>query len=362
LAKNLHKWLILLCLFSLPVFLQAQETPETAPVDTVPEYLKLYKKALTFIDSARYKEAIPVLKKVSKENKDFFMAHTKTAYAFMMLKEYKDAEKAIQKSEMIMPLDFETQKLKGIIFYLSEKYKESKITLDTALMIAKTDKIDDAEFFYYRALLMYKGKSYKPALEACESALDIKPNYPEVAMLKGEIRFAMKDYNHAIKELNEAIKIMTAEKPNYDAYKLRAKSKAEIQDFRGAVVDWNVYIEAFPVEEEALISRAAALININDNTKAIADLDEAIKINKKNPVSYCYRGVAKGGNKSYTEALKDLDYAIKLKFDYGAAYVNRAAIKMALKQKVEACNDLQKADSLGDNMAFKLIEQYCKGR
>lgn len=361
-VKNVHKWLFFLILLVSCHLLKSQEKDGETPVDTVPEYLKLYKKAVTFIDSGKYKDALPVLKKVARENKEFYMAHTKMAYIYLKQKEYKEVEKAVKKSEIIMPLDFETQKIKGISYFLDNKLKESKSALDTAAMIAREDKIDDAELLYYRAQLMVKGKSYKTALEACESALEIKPKYLEVVMLKAEIRFTQKEYNYAIKELNEAIKIMPADKPDYNAYKLRAKTRFELKDFKGAVNDWNVYIEGIPGEEEALISRAASLININDNSKAIADLDEAIKINKKNPVSYCYRGVAKGGNKSYTEGLKDLDYAIKLKFDYGAAYVNRAAIKMALKQKEEACKDLQKADSLGDNMAFKLIEQYCKGR
>jgi hypothetical protein len=77
-------------------------------------------------------------------------------------------------------------------------------------------------------------------------------------------------------------------------------------------------------------------------------------------VSYNYRGVAKGENKQFVEALKDLDYSIKLKYDYAAAFVNRAAIKFASKDKRGACDDLNKADSLGDEMAIKLIETYCK--
>jgi tetratricopeptide (TPR) repeat protein len=172
----------------------------------------------------------------------------------------------------------------------------------------------------------------------------------------------MKDYNHAINELSKATQLMPIERPDYKAYKILAKSKFEVGDFKGAIRDWDVYIDGNPGEEEALISRAAAKINVNDNSGAISDLDEAIKINKKNPVSYCYRGVAKGGNKNYIEAVKDLDYSIKLKFDYAAAYVNRAAIKMANKDKRGACEDLAKADGLGDELALKLIEQYCKSR
>jgi len=123
---------------------------------------------------------------------------------------------------------------------------------------------------------------------------------------------------------------------------------------------WNVYIDGNPGEEEALISRAATKINVKDNTGAIVDLDEAIKLNGKNAVSYCYRGVAKSENKAFQEALKDYDMAIKIKFDYATAYFNRAATKMAIKDKYGACEDLNKADGLGSEQAGRIIDKYCK--
>ena len=354
---NAFKRLVVyLCIsFCTGVFAQ-----EIQKVDSLPEHQKLFAKAAKLIDSARYKEAIPVLKKTLKLKPDYWEALNKMGFAKMKLKDFKEAEKDFEKAELIMPMNFETSKLRGINFYLAENFKQSKIYLDTAVSIARAEKIEDAETSYYRALLMYKGKSYKTALAECDAAVDINPRYIDAMILRGEIRFTMKDYNYAIRELNAAIKAMPAEKPDYHAYQLRAKSKFEVKDFKGAVTDWNVYIDAIPGEEDAIIARAAAKINMNDNSGAIVDLDEAINLNKKNPVSYCYRGVAKGGNKNYTEAMKDLDYAIKLKFDYGAAYVNRASIKMASKDKRGACEDLEKADSLGDELAIKLIQQYCK--
>lgn len=338
-------------------FITAQEVKA---VDSIPPYQTLYNQALKFIDSAKYKDAVPLLKKAIKEKPDYWEAVNKMGFAKMKLEDYKDAEKEFQKAELLMPLNFETSKLRGINFFLWQDYKQSKVYLDTAMSIAKLDKIEDAELAWFRAQLMFKGKSYKTAMGECDAAIEINPKHIDAMVLKGEIRFVTKEYNYAIRELNTAIKAMPAEKPDYRAYQLRAKSKFEVKDFKGAITDWNVYIDANPGEEEALISRAAAKINANDNSSAISDLDEAIKINKKNPVSYCYRGVAKGGNKNFTEALKDLDYAIKLKFDYGAAFVNRASIKMASKDKRGACEDLEKADSLGDELAIKLIQQYCK--
>jgi tetratricopeptide (TPR) repeat protein len=353
--KHFYKFLTLGLLFCI-----FKTTAQKNVVDTIsPQQAQLIKASKLF-DSAKYKEGLVILKKLIKESPDYCEAYLKSAYGKIKLKDYKEAGKDLDKAEHFQPMNFEIAKLKGINFYLSENFKESKTSLDTALSISKFEKIDDAELFYYRALLMFKGKSYKTALEACESALEYNVRYWEVMALKGEIRFTMKDYNYAIKELNDAVKSMPAAKPDYNVYKLRAKSRFEVQDYKGAVSDWNVYIDGIPGEEAAFISRGAAKINMNDNSGAISDLDEAIKLDKKNPISYCYRGVAKGGNKNFTEALKDINYAIKLKFDYGGAYLNRAAIKMASKDKRGACEDLEKADSLGDEMAIKLIQQYCK--
>jgi len=353
---NFHKWLIL----SFIWFLCQQGFSQKSASDSIPEYERLYAQGVQLLDSGKFEEALPLFKKAVKKNSTYWEALTKMAYARIRLKDFKGAAKDLEKAEKIVPFNYDIYKLKGINFYLSDKFSESKLAIDTAVYIAVEEKKEDAELFYYRALLMFKGKSYKGALDACETSLEFNPHYVDAIVLKGEIRFNMKEYNHAIKELSEAIAMMRIESPDYKAYRLRAKSKFEIQDYKGAIHDWDVYTDGNPKDEEALVSRAAAKINVNDNTGAIADLDEAIQLNPKNPVSYCYRGVAKGGNKAYIEGLKDLDYAIKLKFDYPAAYVNRAAIKMASKDKRGACDDLAKADGLGDEMALKLIERYCK--
>lgn len=357
-AFNVCKWCFCLFIWWQNPDLVAQEVKN----DSISEDQQLYLSAVKQIDSSRYKEALVILKQVIKKNPSHLDAWNKTALVKIKLKDYKGAEKDLIKADLLSPMNFETCKLKGINYFLTGKFKEAKVQLDTALFITKEEKIDDAELHFYRASLMFKGKSNKLALEALESATEIDPRYVDAYILKGEIRFSMKDYNYAIKELTEAIRVMSDTKPEYSAYKLRAKAYFEVGDFKSAVKDWNIYIEALNGTEEDLISRGAAKINAGDNSGAIVDLDAAIKLNAKNPVSYCYRGIAKGENKMFNEGLKDLDYAIKLKFDYAAAYVNRAAIKMALKDKRGACEDLTKADGLGDEMALQLVERYCKQR
>lgn len=349
---------LLLCLITvLTLSARAQVMEDTIKLSEEEELLKAASK---LIDSAKYKEAITPLKKAIKVRADFVPAYNKMGFCKYKMNDTKGAFADFDKVLQIDPNNYEAYKYLGIMYFDSKKFKEAKLCFDSSYAIGTSLKIDDAMLCLYRAKLMKAGKSYKEALDMAGNALFIDPKMADAYILKGEVRFERKEYNYAIKELNDGMALIPADKPNYDAYKLRAKAKFEAQDYKGAVTDWSVYVDAFPKEEEALISRAAARINMNDNTNAIVDLDNAIKLNAKNPVSYNYRGAAKGGNKQYVEALKDLDYAIKLKFDYAPAYVNRAAIKFASKDKHGACEDLNKADGLGDQMAYKLIEQYCK--
>lgn len=340
--------------------LLVNEGDSTAAINTEEKHITYYKEGMKLLDSSDYKKAMSSFKKAVKAKRDYFEAYLKLGYCKMKLEDYDGAESEFVKAQETGPNDFETYKLKGINYFLMENYKEAKTCLDSAYTALEVEKVEDAEFFYYRAKLMLKGKSYKTALEACGVALDYNPKYYDAMILKCEIRFTAKEYAYALRELNETIKTLPEKNKDYNLYKLRAKTKFELKDYKGAVSDWNVYIEAMPGEEETYIERAMAKINSNEYTGAIVDLDEAIKLNAKNPVSWCYRGLAKGSNKQIVEGIKDLDQSIKLKFDFSTAYVNRAALKMAAKDKHGACDDLQKADSLGNEMAPQLHEQYCK--
>ncbi len=335
-------------------------TEDTTIVAQKEPYIVAFEAGLKLIDSLDYKKAINEFKKSTKLKPDHFESWLKMGYCKTMLKDYSAADKDYIKAQETGPNDFETMKMIGINFFLWENYKESKVYLDSALFLYKEEKVEDAEYHFYRAKLMYKGKSIKTALDECSIAMELKKNYYDAMILKCELRFAGKEWAYALRELNETIKALPEKLKNYDLYKMRAKTKFEMKDYKGCVQDWSVYIDANSKDEEAYISRAMARINMNDHTNAIVDLDEAIKLNKKNCVSYCYRGLAKGCNKQIVEGIKDLDYSIKLKFDYSTAYVNRASLKMAAKDKRGACDDLQKADSLGNELAPGLYEQYCK--
>ena len=62
----------------------------------------------------------------------------------------------------------------------------------------------------------------------------------------------------------------------------------------------------------------------------------------------------------YTEALSSLDKAIELAPDFAACHRLRGVCFVRLGKKTEACEALNKAKSLGDPVADKLIKENCK--
>lgn len=65
----------------------------------------------------------------------------------------------------------------------------------------------------------------------------------------------------------------------------------------------------------------------NDFEHAIADHDQAIKVDAKNPIAYNNRGNAYGAKREFDRAISDYDQAFKLDPKYAGAVYNRGLAK-----------------------------------
>jgi tetratricopeptide (TPR) repeat protein len=80
--------------------------------------------------------------------------------------------------------------------------------------------------------------------------------------------------------------------------------------------------------------------------KALADHDEAIKIDPKNWVAYNNRGNAYAGKHDYDHAVADYDEAVKLNPKYAEAYYNRGLAKRNKGNTAGADVDIAQAKTL----------------
>lgn len=93
--------------------------------------------------------------------------------------------------------------------------------------------------------------------------------------------------------------------------------------------------------------------------KALADYNEAIRLNPDFVLAYNNRGIVKGMDRDFAGAEEDFTQAIELRPDYADAWYNRGLANHQLGNFSQACDDWKKADELGSPSALKFIQQNC---
>ncbi len=92
--------------------------------------------------------------------------------------------------------------------------------------------------------------------------------------------------------------------------------------------------------------------NLGDNQGAIADQNQAIKLNSDDAVAYYNNGVAKYKLGDNQGAITDFNQAIQINPDYANAYYDRGSAKSNLGDKQGAIKDYNQAIQINPDFAF----------
>ena len=98
--------------------------------------------------------------------------------------------------------------------------------------------------------------------------------------------------------------------------------------------------------------------DLQDYYGAIADYTKAIEIDPNYADTYNNRGVSKRRLQDYTGAIADYTKAIEIDPNYTNAYVYRGISRVNLQDYYGACQDARKAQELGSD-ASPLIKVVC---
>jgi tetratricopeptide (TPR) repeat protein len=166
---------------------------------------------------------------------------------------------------------------------------------------------------------------------------------------QGRRNFDIRNYNRAITDFTEAIKL----NPNlYEAYFQRARVYSELNRYDRAIADYTQVIQLLPNDWGAYNNRGLAYHKKGDYDRAITDYNQAIQMNPNNAAGYHNRGDVYFDKKNWRMAIADYTEAIRINPNYALSYNNRGVAYRNIGEENRAIADFTDALRLNPHSAL----------
>ena len=142
----------------------------------------------------------------------------------------------------------------------------------------------------------------------------------------------------------------------------RARVKADNEDFRGAVSDYNEFYDAMlgQTSAEFYFIRSQAEMQCRMYQQAVNDMNKAVELDPDNVLYWVEKGGVHLRVNQVGEAIKALEKAVGLDPENAPAYRMLGYSQIQNKEKEKGLANLQKAKDLGDEVADGLLQKYNK--
>ncbi len=224
------------------------------------------------------------------------------------------------------------------------------ITLSCGLAVTNARAQD--LYCCYKAFRAERAGDYDLAIDLFSCCLDQEDvsveSLAQTYTGRGITYIAKSDYDQAIRDFNEAIRL----DPNLaDAYYNRGVAHYHKGDYDQALQDYDEAIRLDPNVAEAYLGRGLAHKHKGDNDQAIQDFTTASELGHRVPEVYVNRGdiYLEGGD--YQQAIKDFNQAIFLNPNAAQAYYNRGLARQIMGSSDHAKRDYDRAIDLDPSIA-----------
>jgi len=138
-----------------------------------------------------------------------------------------------------------------------------------------------------------------------------------------------------------------AQKENGQSFYIAGNNKLENGNIEGAIAEFDQAIKLDPKNVKYIDKRAYCRVQIEDYKGAIEDYNLVIDENSNNAPAHISRGTAKKKLKDFSGAIEDYNKALAIDPKNTEALINRGFVKKSLKDEDGACNDWNAAKKLG---------------
>ncbi len=192
--------------------------------------------------------------------------------------------------------------------------------------------------------------NHEAALQDFSKAIEVYPDYVVAIANRGVTYENLGKREEAIADLEKAVSI-NPNRPNPDFIFKTANLRYLLNDFTGAVADYNRLLAMDKLYPRIYSKRAGSEAMMGQAQEALRDAEQALRVDPKDEEAYNNRGLANRVLGKLEEAAVDFTLAINIKKDYSRPYNNRGTIYLAEGQPEKALEDFDKAIELDSHFA-----------
>lgn len=212
-----------------------------------------------------------------------------------------------------------------------------------------------ADPYYFRAMAKFMLDDFKGAEEDASDCLVRNPYYTAAYQLRGAARQNQEKYELAATDYQRSLEFFPEDRITLVNMGI---VNSEMEQYEVAEKFFDVLLRRFPDYTPGYLTRAQMYLELNDTTKAMADLNKAIEIDPYTSQSFSARGLLYFQQKDYNKALADLDEAIRLDPYFNGNYINRGLVKYYLNDLRGAMADYDRVIEMDPN---NLIARFNRG-
>ena len=202
-------------------------------------------------------------------------------------------------------------------------------------------KLDPKNAFVFnnRGNAYFSKKDYDRAIADLDESLRINPNQPFMFNFRGNVYYAKKELDRAIADYDQAIKL----DPNYAfGFLSRGNTYYLKKDYDRAIADYDQAIRISPNLARAYNSRGNVYSSKGEFERAVADFDQVIRL-EPSALAYAGRCLSRATIGQAQEALADCNEAVKLQPNNPQPWGTRAFVYFKLGQLDNAIADYNAA-------------------
>lgn len=182
-----------------------------------------------------------------------------------------------------------------------------------------------AEPYFYRAIAKLNLEDYQGAEDDCTLALDRNPFKAEAYHVRGVARQTLHKDKEAITDYNKALEIMPE---NQSVLMNKAVCEENLKDYEASAGTYATLMRLFPKFDRAYLGRAKLKLAQTDTIAALSDINRSIELSKNNSTAYVMRAeIEMKSVHDIPAAIADMDEAIKLEPHFAGYFLNRAFMK-----------------------------------